>query len=187
MTERFRAQLISGGHKGTEAEFSRNAELWQIAETTLSYEGHVMERSGEVEVLSDADLARGDVSMEIVFQRLGRRFAHREAIRRVVQSMFHVVTRGDHLFSVGWIQPDGTIKGGTGWGVELAKFFNRAVSVFDQDQERWFTWKDGRWQEDEPTLPDRPFAATGTRSLTDAGRAAIRDLFERSFGPAPAA
>ena len=187
MTERFKAQLISGGHKGTEAEFSRNAELWKITDTTLSYEGHVMEHSGEVEVLSDEDLARGSVSMEIVFQRLGRRFAHRNAIRRVIQSMFHVVTRGDHLFAVGWIQPDATIKGGTGWGVELAKFFNRTVSVFDQEQEQWFTWKDRRWQEDQPTIPDRPFSATGTRSLTDAGRAAIKDLFERSFGSAPEA
>ncbi len=183
MTDRFKAKLISGGHKGTEAEFSRNAELWQVAETTLSYEGHVMERSGEVEVLSDADLARGDVSMEIVCQRLGRSFARGQGIRRVIQSMFHVVTRGDHLFTVGWIQPDGTIKGGTGWGVELAKFFNREVSVFDQDREHWFTWKDGRWQEDEPTIPDRPFSATGTRNLSEAGKAAIRELFERSFGP----
>ncbi len=186
MHESFKARLISGGHKGTEAEFSRNAELWQIADTTLSYDGHVMEHSGQVEVLSDEDLGRGDVSMEIVFQRLGRRFAHRDAVRRVIQSMFHVVTRGDHLFAVGWIQSDGTIKGGTGWGVELAKFFNRAVSVFDQEQERWFTWRDGRWQEDEPEIPDHPFSATGTRNLTDAGCEAIRDLFERSFGPPPA-
>ncbi len=186
MTERFKAKLISGGHKGAEAEFSRNAELWQIADTTVSYDGHVMEHFGEVEILSDADLARGDVSMEIVFQRLGRRFAHRDAIRRVIQSMFHVVTRGDHLFTVGWIQPDGTVKGGTGWGVELARFFNRPVSVFDQEQGRWFTRKEARWQEDEPTIPDRSFSATGTRRLTDAGRAAIRDLFERSFGPPPA-
>ncbi len=186
MTERFKAKLISGGHKGAEAEFSRNAELWQMTNTTLSYEGHVMEHSGQIEVLSAIDLARGDVSMEIVFQRLGRRFAHhREAVRRVIQSMFHVVTRGDHLFTVGWIQPDGTVKGGTGWGVELARFFNRPVSVFDQEKERWFTRKEASWQEDTPTIPDRPFSATGTRRLTDAGRAAIRDLFERSFGPPP--
>ncbi len=186
MTERFKAKLISGGHKGTEAEFGRQAELWQIPNTTLSYEGHVMEHSGEIEVLNAEDLARGDVSMEFVFQRLGRRFHHRNAVRRVIQSMFHVVTRGDHLFTAGWIQPDGTVKGGTGWGVELARFFNRPVSVFDQEQERWFTRKEARWQEDEPTIPDRPFSATGTRNLTEAGRAAIHELFERSFGPAPA-
>ncbi|MEM9595280.1 MAG: hypothetical protein AAGD06_13490 [Acidobacteriota bacterium] len=186
MSERFKARLISGGHKGAEAEFGRMAELWQIPETTLSYEGHSMERSGEVEVLGDAELARGDVSMEIVFERLGRRFHRGKGIRRVIQSMFHVVRRGDHLFAVGWIQEDGTVKGGTGWGVELAKFFNRDISVFDQDKERWFDWTGGEWQGSEPTIPDRAFSATGTRSLNDAGRAAIRQLFERSFGPAPA-
>ena len=179
----FEAVLISGGHKGTEAEFGRNAELWGLREQTLSYEGHAMERSVNVEVLGDADLARGDVSMEIVCARLGRRFHSNQAIRRVIQSMFHVVNRGNHLFAVGWIQPDDTVKGGTGWGVELGKFFNREVSVFDQDKERWFSWIDGHWQEDQPVIPDRPFAATGTRSLTDAGRRAIRELFERSFGP----
>ena len=187
MSERFKTRLISGGHKGTEAEFGRQAEAWNIPETTLSYEGHVMERSGEVELLDDSDLERGNVSMEIVFARLGRQFARGKGIRRVIQSMFHVVNRGDHLFAVGWIQPDNTVKGGTGWGVELAKFFNRSVSVFDQDKNRWFSWIDGSWQEDEPVLPERTFAATGTRTLTDEGRAAIRSLFERSFGPRPEA
>ena len=187
MNDRNQAKLISGGHKGTEAEFGRNAELWDIEELTLSYEGHVIARAGKIEVLSDADLARGDVSMEIVFQRLGRSFARGKGIRRVIQSMFHIVTRGDHLFAVGWIQDDATIKGGTGWGVELAKFFNRDISVFDQDKERWFKWADSQWHEDEPSIPQRTFAATGTRNLTDAGRAAIKALFERSFGPAPQA
>ncbi|MEM7353178.1 MAG: hypothetical protein AAF657_20455 [Acidobacteriota bacterium] len=188
MNDRFQAKLISGGHKGTEAEFGRNAELWQIDELTISYEGHSIARAGgRTEVLSDADLARGDVSMEIVFQRLGRTFARGKGIRRVIQSMFHIVTRGDHLFAVGWIQDDNTIKGGTGWGVELAKFFNREVSVFDQDKGQWFTWTGGQWQADEPTIPQKPFAATGTRTLTDAGQVAIRQLFERSFGDAPEA
>jgi hypothetical protein len=59
--------------------------------------------------------------------------------------------------------------------------------VFDQARHAWFTWKDGHWAPDTPTLPERPFAATGTRNPTDEGRAAIRELFERSFGPAPSA
>lgn len=186
MSDRFKAKLISGGHKGAEAEFGRHAERWQIQETTISYEGHQMERAGgKVETLSDADLALGDVSMEIVFARLGRKFARGHGIRRVIQSMFHVVNRGEHLFAIGWIQPDDTVKGGTGWGVELAKFFNRHLSVFDQEKKRWFSWKDGHWHEDEPEIPGRPFAATGTRTLTDAGRDAIEELFVRSFGPAP--
>ncbi len=187
MHHRLHARLITGGHKGTEAEFGRTAERWNIPDVVLSYEGHVMEREKNVEVLDDAELARGDVSMDIVFTRLGRTFGHGRTTKRVIQSMFHVVTRGDQLFAVGWIQDDGTVKGGTGWGVELAKFFNRQVSVFDQDKERWFTWRGHEWEEDEPTLPDTPFSATGTRNLTEASRAAIEALFERSFGPAPEA
>jgi hypothetical protein len=181
MTERFRAKLISGGHKGTEAEFGRLAESFGVPVVTISFEGHKMEHAGEVEVLSDAELAQGDISMDIVFARLGRHFHRGKGIRRVIQSMFHIVNRGDHLFVVGWIQPDGTVKGGTGWGVELAKFFNREISVFDQEKERWFSWNENAWQEDTPTIPGRKFSATGTRRLTDAGKEAIRDLFKRSI------
>ena len=177
-------RLFSGGHKGAEAEFGRAAERWKIPETTFTFEGHVLEHAGELRMLDDAELARGDVSMDFVYANLGRRFHHGHGIRRVIQSMFHVVTSGNELFAVGWIQPDDHVKGGTGWGVELAKFFNRKVSVFDQDKGRWFTWGEGRWQESEPTISGGPFAATGTRNLTDGGRQAIRDLFERSFGPA---
>lgn len=178
-----KARLFSGGHKGAEAEFGRAAERWNIPETTFTFEGHVMEHSGEVETLSDADLARGDVSMDFVFANLGRHFHRGKGIRRVIQSMFHVVTRGEELFALGWILPDDHVKGGTGWGVELGKFFNRRVSVFDQDRGHWFTWDGGSWRESQPTLPNGPFAATGTRNLNDAGKAAIGELFERSYGP----
>ena len=181
--EKNESHLFSGGHRGAEAEFGRAAERWSIPETTFSFEGHVMEHSGEVVMLSDAELARGDVSMDFVFANLGRHFHRGKGIRRVIRSMFHVVTSGDELFVVGWILPDNHVKGGTGWGAELAKFFNRKLSVFDQDKEQWFTWEGGAWVEAPPPLPNGPWSATGTRNLTDAGKAAIADLFERSFGP----
>ena len=176
-------RLFSGGHKGAEAEFGRTAERWNIPETTFSLEGHVMEHSGEIQMLDAQALARGTVSMDFVFANLGRHFRTGDGIRRVIQSIFHVVSSGNELFAVGRILPDDHVMGGTGWGVELAKFFNRKVSVFDQDKERWYTWTEGSWQESEPTISDGPFSATGTRNLTDAGRAAIHRLFERSFGP----
>jgi elongation factor Ts len=107
-----------------------------------------------------------------------------EQVRTVCQLIFHMVSRTYCVYAVGWIQGDDTVQGGTGWGVELAKWFNRPVSVFDQARHDWFTWKDGHWAPDAPVIPDRPFAATGTRNLTDEGRRAIGELFERSFGPA---
>ncbi|MEM6796380.1 MAG: hypothetical protein AAF725_20580, partial [Acidobacteriota bacterium] len=53
--------------------------------------------------------------------------------------------------------------------------------VFDQDREGWFTWKGHEWQPDTPVIPDKAFTGTGTRTLSESGRKAIHDLFERSF------
>lgn len=174
--------LYSGGHKGAEAEFGRNAERWGIREVNFTYPGHVMEREASTRMLSDAELAQGDVSMEFVGRKMGRTYHETDAIRRVLQSIFHMVVSSHQVFAIGWIQPDGTVQGGTGWGVELAKFFNRPVSVFDQAEDRWYRWDGGRWVHALPLIEERPFAATGTRNLTDAGRAAVQDLFARSFG-----
>ena len=153
MSDRSERHLYHGGHKGAEAAFSRAAEKWGIRETTLSFEGHEMERGRNVEILDDEKLREGRVSMEFVFQALGRRFHTGKGIRRVIKLMFHAVVRSDELFAVGWIQEDDTVKGGTGWGVELAKLFNRPVHVLDQDKQKWFTWRKQGWSVSEPLLP----------------------------------
>lgn len=178
--------LHSGGHKGTESEFGRHAERWGLEEVTYTFEGHASERSRGLIHLDDTELAKGDVSMEIVYRHMGRTYHQPGHIRRVIQSIFHMVVNSHHVFAVGQLQPGGLVKGGTGWGVELAKFFNRDVSVYDQEQNAWFRWRQGEWVPDDPIIEERPFAATGTRNLTDTGKAAIAELFERSFGAPPA-
>ncbi len=185
MSDRNQAILYCGGHKGAEAEFGRCAERWGVRQVTLSYDGHVMEFSKDVRLLSADDMLKGDISMEIVSKRLGRTYTSLDQVRKVCQLLFHMVSNSYAVFAIGWIQGDDTVQGGTGWGVELARFFNRPVSVFDQARHAWFTWKDGRWTPDSPVIPERPFAATGTRKLTDEGRAAVSALFERSFGAVP--
>ncbi len=176
--------LYSGGHRGAEAEFGKTAEKWGLAEVTFSFEGHTVERGRGVQILAPAELDKGDVSMEIVSLRMGRTYARANRIRQVIQSIFHMVNKGYHVIAIGWIQPDNTVKGGTGWGVELAKLFNRPVHVYDQDKKAWFTWKDGSWVADTPVITNKTFAGTGTRNLDPDGTRAIHDLFKRSFGSA---
>ncbi len=173
--------LYSGGHKGTEAEFGRQAEKHGINEVTFSFEGHKMERNRGIQVLGPKELAEGNVSMEIVSMRMGRNFSEVDMIRKVIQSIFHMVNRGFQVFSVGWIHDDNTVKGGTGWAVELAKLFNRPVSVYDQDKKSWFTWNNNAWVKDTPVIAHKTFCGTGTRNLSDDARKAIEDLFDRSF------
>lgn len=181
MIDRLQFTLYSGGHKGAESEFGRQAESWGIGEVNFSFPGHQIERTRGVQELAEKELSKGDVSMEIVSMRMGRTYSKADKIRKVIQSIFHMVNNGYHVFAIGWIQADNTVKGGTGWGVELAKLFNRPLSVYDQDRKQWFCWKDTAWVEDVPVISANTFVGTGTRNLTDDGRRAINDLFQRSF------
>ena len=132
-------------------------------------------------ILSEEELKKGDISMEIVSLRMHRKYSQTNKIRKVFQLIFHMVNSGLQVFAVGWIQSDDTVKGGTGWAVELGKLFNRPLSVFDQERNQWFSWKDSKWVQDLPKVEHVTFVGTGTRELTEAGKQAIVDLFVRSF------
>ena len=170
-----------GGHFGTEAEFGRLAEQYGLNEINFTFEGRQTERDKGLQVLSPEELKKGDISMEIVFLRMNRRYPQVDKIRKVIQLIFHMVNNGFQIFAIGWIQSDNTIKGGTGWAVELGKLFNRPVSVFDLNRNRWLSWENNAWVEDLPVISHKTFVGTGTRDLSDSGRKAINDLFSRSF------
>ncbi len=173
--------LYSGGHKGAEAEFGTLAEKFGINEVNFTFEGHKTERQSGLKELSQEELKKGDVSMDIVSARMGRNFSKVDKIRKVIQSIFHMVNKGYQVFVVGWILPDNTVKGGTGWGVELAKLFNRPVFVYEQDRKAWFSWVDNTWVEVTPIISHKTFAGTGTRNISDDAKAALEDLYTRSF------
>ena len=83
---------------------------------------------------------------------------------------------------VGQIQPDNTVKGGTGWGAELAKLCYKPLYVFDQERDGWFAWQRDHWERvDQPRIQQTRFTGTGTRFLEGNGKRAIARLFERSF------
>jgi hypothetical protein len=172
--------LYSSGLKGAEATFGEAAERMGIKEVVYSFEGHKLTRDQNVVVLGKDQLERGDISMELASRMLNRTYYETEKIRKVLQTIFHMVNSGHQVFVIGAIQEDGSVKGGTGWAVELAKMFNRPLHVFDQPMKKWFTWK-GAWQEDTPHIEYDTFVGSGTRYLSDAGREAIENLFTASF------
>lgn len=173
--------LYSGGHSGAESFFGECAEKWGVKEVTFSFDGHFIKREKNVVMLSDKDLKQGDISMEIVSLHMHRHYAHADSIKRVLQSIYYMVNNGMQVFAVGVIQNDDTVRGGTGWGVELGKFFNRNVHVYDKEKNSWFTWRHGQWTSDLPCIVENTFCGTGTRELTPECKVAIEDLFKRSF------
>ncbi len=174
--------IYSGGHRGTENAFGEAAEKWSIQEVTYSFDGHKVERAVNVKNLSDEELNRGDISMELASKMMNRTYYEKKKIRKVLQLIFHMVNSGHQIFAVGLILPDNTVKGGTGWAVELAKLFNRPVHVYDQEKKGWFTWQAGQWQADTPQISHDTVCVSGTRNLSDDGRSAINQLFVETFG-----
>ncbi len=174
--------LFSGGATGTEQFFGAQAEASGIEEVNSSFEGHQIERRRGVRVLTSEELALKDVSLTYVSKLMGREFTRAPLFRKVLQSICWQVSSGQEVVVVGTIQPDNTVKGGTGWGAEFAKICNKPLLVFDQERNEWFTWSQEDWtQTTDPILTHTRFTATGTRFLEANGRKAIADLFARSF------
>lgn len=175
--------LHSGGARGAEAAFGEMAERYGLREIVFSFEGHTSRvRSRGLQLLSDAELRMGDVSLRYVSHRLRRVFPQAPLVRKVIQSIWHQIRPCQQVFVVGRIQADDTVRGGTGWGAELARRWKKQLNVFDLERNAWFRWIDEAWKPVEPVIDSPMFAGTGTANLDAAGRQAIEALFERSFG-----
>ena len=174
--------LFSGGAQGAESQFGKLAEYYGMSEVTYTFEGHKIERTRGVRVLTDEELAQKDVSLTYVAKLLNRKFTNAEKMRKVLQTIMHQVESSHQIFVIGTIQEDGTVKGGTGWGAEFAKICNKELYVFGQVKNSWFKWEKGEWITVEaPVITDQHFTGTGTRFLEKNGKKALEELFSRSF------
>lgn len=173
--------LFSGGMKGAESEFGAIAEKLGVEEVHFTFEGHPMARKRGIRFLTHEDLQHGDVSLAYVSKLMNRKYNSGPLFRKVLQSIWHIINSAQEVYVVGKILEDKTVKGGTGWGAEFAKLCNKPLYVFDQEQNHWFRWQTDHWKRETPRIRHKHFAGTGTRFLTDEGKTAIRELFERSF------
>jgi hypothetical protein len=179
-----RHRLLSGGGKGAEAEFGACAERWGMTEVNYSFEGHTyLERERGVVRLGEDDLKKGDFSLVYVSRRLGRVLSEIPLVRSILQTIWHQINGASQVFVVGIIQPDNTVRGGTGWGAELARLWKKPLFVYDQPKKAWFRWSGSAWEiAGMPVITSEAFAGIGTQNLSEDGQLAIRDLFLRSFG-----
>lgn len=175
--------LLAGGANGAEAEFGACAEKWGLHEVNFSFKdrGAISRRRGLLE-LSEEELKLGEVSSTYLKAHMHRTYPDTPLFRQVLQVIWHQVNTAGEVFSVGVIQADKTVRGGTGWAVELARHWGKPVYVFDQEKKGWFAWKERDWVAiAPPSITRERFAGTGTRFLSDEGKVAIQGLFERSF------
>jgi hypothetical protein len=176
--------LFSGAAPGAEAAFGDCAERHGIEEVNFTFDGHTEARRRGIRVLNHEELQAGDVSLEYVSKLMNRRYTDSPTLRKVLQTIWYQVNHGQEIYVVGVILPDGTVRGGTGWGAEFAKLCNKPLYVFDQDKNGWFSWTGDLWAPvgaGGPVITHPHFTGTGTRTLQENGIQAIEALFDRSF------
>jgi len=174
--------LYSGAAQGAEATFGAAAERHGVAEVNFSFDGHADTRVRGLRVLTNEELAHGDVSLSYVGRLMNRKYPDTPLFRKVLQSVWHQVNNGQEIYVVGVVNEDSTVTGGTGVAAEYAKFFNKPLWVFDQDRDGWLRWNGKAFEPEAlPVIRHPHFTGTGTRFLRDNGRAAIDGLLARTF------
>jgi hypothetical protein len=174
--------LFSGGAQGAEEAFGACAESFGVEEVNFSFDGHKPARTRGLRVLNHEELAAGEVSLAYVSRLMNRRYPDTPTFRKILQSIWYQINNGQEIYVIGAIQPDQTVRGGTGWGAEFAKLCNKPLFVFDQEKNGWFKWTGDSWEGgQEPVIQHIHFTGTGTRVLTPQGQKAITGLFSRSF------
>jgi hypothetical protein len=178
--------LFSGGALGAEEAFGSCAESFGIEEVNFSFDGHKPARTRGLRVLNHEELAAGEVSLAYVSKLMNRRYPDTPTFRKILQSIWYQINSGQEIYVIGAIQPDFTVRGGTGWGAEFAKLCNKPLFVFDQEKNAWFMWdgESSKWAPcggDQPVIEHVHFTGTGTRMLTPGAKDAITALFKRSF------
>lgn len=178
--------LFSGGAAGAEAEFGTCAERHGVEEVNFTFDGHKIARQRGTRVLNHEELLAGDVSLQYVSRLMNRRYTEGPTLRRILQTLWYQVNNGQEIYVVGVIEPNGTVRGGTGWGAEFAKLCNKPLCVFDQEKDGWFRWTGDAWAAlpagESPVITHPHFTGTGTRHLRENGARAIEALFTASFG-----
>ncbi len=176
--------LLASGSAGAEEEFGACAERWGVREVNFTFGGRLeIARTRGLVELSEDELRVGEVSAAYLKAHMHRALPESAQLRRVLQAIWHQVSAADEVFSVGAVNADKTAHGGTGWAVELARHWGKPVHLFDQERKGWLRWNEPDWvAEAAPAITRERFAGAGTRSPSEDGRAAIRALFERTFG-----
>lgn len=176
---------MSGGAPGADLQFGMNAGRAGHYVIHWSFAGHKTDApESEVVQLSEEQLSEAHVALEAANDRLKRRIPwQKKWMLNLLRRNYFQVRWSGSVYAVSEIDwKTGTVKGGTGWAIEMAKGLALPnIWVFDQKQEAWYVWTEKEWTTTaDPLQPCGVYAGIGSRDLQEGGKHAIRRLYSNS-------
>jgi len=183
----------SGEAKGADTVWNQIGKEYKLGKfvdyTTDTYDSLKLEQKEEIEVAylqAVKDLDRKELSATSYSGKLVRRDYIQAKAADAVFAISAIVKPGE-LGKKGYMNKTNRelVDGGTGYAVQMAITMGKPVFVYDQVKKQWFTWNGNMFTTTEtPTLTEK-FAGIGTQEINEAGKQAIRDVYEKTFNEAP--
>lgn len=189
--------LHSGGAEGSDLYFEELAIKVGIKVRAYSYKTRYHNSPNKVEI-SQEDYLEGVSEINKANKSLGRWGINK--YMNLLARNWSQVKYSKQIIAVGEIVNPGektskgycrskhqSVNGGTGYAVQMGIDHKKDVFVFDQNKQIWFRWSYSSYsfiECDCPKIIHQDFAGIGTRSLNDFGKAAINEIFEKTFSQA---
>ncbi|XP_028390789.1 uncharacterized protein LOC114515684 [Dendronephthya gigantea] len=178
--------LFSGGAVGSDLYWQKIGAKFGIQTKAFSFEGHGSGNNSARVILFQQQLQQADAFLHKANKTLKRNFpTSKTFVDNLLRRNWYQVKDTSAVFGVGRIcYRRSIVEGGTGWAVQMAIDSKKPVYVFDVLNSTWqqFDYRKNRFLVCEVPRLALKFTGIGTRSLTENGRKAIKDVFENTFG-----
>lgn len=178
----------SGGCPGADIAWEREGEKYGVKTISYSFHNHVHEGKNP-KILTVDELAEGWFHVKLADKTLKKNVESLDSpyMRNLLCRNWFQVKNAERVIAIieGFITED-TVKGGTGWAVQMAIDSDKPVFVYYQHPMGggWFRYMPvvgfESMRGDIPELAEN-FAGIGTRNLNMYGEDAIRRVYYESF------
>ena len=169
----------SGGAIGSDSYWGTTGEKYGVTSRHYHAEG-AKTPTGNTPVTRE-QLLEADEHLKKANETLKRRFpTSNEFINNLLRRNWQQVKNSDEVFAISTIK-NNLVEGGTGWAVQMAIDTGKPVHVFDQNTNSWYTYENGSWVKTETPVLTPNFAGIGTRQISEAGKKAIEEVYDKTF------
>jgi hypothetical protein len=174
----------SGGCPGADMEWENEGNKYGIKTIAYSFWNHKHEGKNP-KVLTVDELGEGFQHVLEANKTLKRNpQGTYQYVKNLLSRNWFQVKNSESIFAISKFIKNPIVNGGTGWAVQMAVDNKKPVYLFDQENNKWFTFNYETMIFDEytdiPKLTEN-FAGIGTREINEYGKQAIKKIYQTNF------
>jgi hypothetical protein len=176
----------SGGSPGADIEWENEGNKYGVKTVAFSFYNH-SQLSSNQHVLTLDELKEGFDNVLIANKVLNRnpQGIMYPYVKNLLSRNWFQVKNSDVIFAIGKLMKNRRlVDGGTGWAVQMSIDNKKETYVFDQNTNTWnkFNYETNVFDQIDyiPKLTEK-FAGIGTRDISEAGKAAIKEVYKNTF------